>query len=129
MAFQLALLFTGIFVGTFAKTSVQTSPGISKPQCNVNNFYAGPHCCKKIEQQLTEIKEAIAALKTNQTGGSYDKGLQLHVYILDTVTSKTSVVYVFASVPSQKSIKLRSIALKHSLALYSIFLYAVHSTF
>ncbi|XP_068730155.1 ryncolin-2-like [Montipora capricornis] len=75
MAFQLALLFTGIFVGTFAKTSVQTTktPGISKPQCNVNNFYAGPHCCKKIEQQLTEIKEAIAALKTNGTGGSNDK--------------------------------------------------------
>ncbi|XP_068684147.1 ryncolin-1-like [Montipora foliosa] len=39
MAFQLALLFTGILVGTTAKTS-----------------------------QLTEIKEAIAALKTNQTG-------------------------------------------------------------
>ncbi|XP_068683391.1 ryncolin-2-like [Montipora capricornis] len=76
MAFQLALLFTGIFVGAFAKTSVQTtkSHGISKPQCNVNNFYAGPHCCKKIEQQLTEIKEAIAALKTNGTGGSNDKG-------------------------------------------------------
>ncbi|XP_068683842.1 ryncolin-2-like isoform X1 [Montipora capricornis] len=75
MAFQLALLFTGIFVGTFAKTSVQTTktPGISKPQCNVNSFYAGPHCCKKIEQQLTEIKEAIAALKTNGTGGSNDK--------------------------------------------------------
>ena len=94
MAFQLALLFTGIFVGTFAKTSVQTakSPSISKPQCNVNNnFYAGPHCCKKIEQQLTEIKEAIAALKKNGTGGSNDKGSQLHVYILDTVTSKTSV--------------------------------------
>ncbi|XP_068730042.1 microfibril-associated glycoprotein 4-like [Montipora capricornis] len=76
MAFQLALLFTGILVGTTAKTSVQPTknPGMSKPQCNVNNnFYAGPHCCKKIEQQLTEIKEAIAALKTNQTGGSYDK--------------------------------------------------------
>ncbi|XP_068682268.1 ryncolin-1-like [Montipora capricornis] len=76
MAFQLALLFTGIFVGTFAKTSVQTtkSPGISKPQCNVNNnFYAGPHCCKKIEQQLTEIKEAITALKANESGGSQDK--------------------------------------------------------
>ncbi|XP_068728957.1 ryncolin-2-like [Montipora capricornis] len=41
-----------------------------------NNFYAGPHCCKKIEQQLTEIKEAIVALKTKQTGGSYDKVLK-----------------------------------------------------
>ncbi|XP_068683841.1 microfibril-associated glycoprotein 4-like [Montipora foliosa] len=95
MAFQLALLFTGIFVGTFAKTSVQTTktPGMSIPQYNMNNnFYAGPHCCKKIEQQLTEIKEAIAALKTNQTGGSYDKGYKNCVDVYNS-GEKISGVY------------------------------------
>ena len=98
MTFQLALLFTGIFVGTFANTSVQPTKNleISKPQYNMNNnFYAGPHCCKKIEQQLTEIKEAIAALKRNETGGSYDKGLQFS--ILNTLTSQKSGVEVFES--------------------------------
>ena len=104
MAFQLALLFTGICV-TFANTSVQPAkdPGITKSQCTVNNnFYAGPHCCKKIEQQLTEIKEAIAALKTNQTGGSYDKGLQLYILNALRFTFQTSVVEGLACVPSQK---------------------------
>ena len=96
MGFELALLFTAILVGTFANTSVQPTknPEISKPHYNMNNnFYAGPHCCKKIEEQLTEIKEAIAGLKRNETGGSYDKRLQLS--ILNTFTSQKSVVEVF----------------------------------
>ena len=42
-------------------------------RCNVNNnynsFYAGPNC-KKIEQQLEEIRQEIRALKENKTTGS-----------------------------------------------------------
>ena len=40
--------------------------------CNVNNnynsFYAGPNC-KKIEQQLEEIRQEIRALRENKTTG------------------------------------------------------------
>ena len=48
-------------------------------RCNVNNnynsFYAGPNC-KKIEQQLEEIRQEIRALKENKTTGSGNgKGL------------------------------------------------------
>ena len=47
--------------------------------CNVNNnynsFYAGPNC-KKIEQQLEEIRQEIRTLKENKTTGSGNgKGL------------------------------------------------------
>ena len=48
-------------------------------RCNVNNnynsFYAGPNC-KKIEQQLEEIRQEIRALRENNTTGSGNgKGL------------------------------------------------------
>ena len=38
------------------------------------NFYAGPNC-KKIEQQLAEIKNDIRAVKRNETREKTVKGL------------------------------------------------------
>lgn len=38
------------------------------------NFYAGPNC-KKIEQQLAEIKEDIREMKRNETRAEAVKGL------------------------------------------------------
>ena len=40
----------------------------------INNYYSGPNC-KKIEQQLAEIKQDIGALKENQTSGSFGNGM------------------------------------------------------
>ena len=80
--FLYALLFA-YFVAAFANSSVKptTSPGTNKAHCNVNNnynsFYAGPNC-KKIEQQLAEMRneilEEIRTLKRNETDGSDEKG-------------------------------------------------------
>ena len=71
-----AILFAAFITALANKTD--------KSKCNVNNnynsFYAGPNC-KKIEQQLAEIKQEIRALKRNETGGSDGKGL----YFLFTV--------------------------------------------
>jgi len=50
-----------------------TGAGTNKAHYNVNNNYAGPNC-KKIEQQLEEIRNEIRALKRNETGGSDGKG-------------------------------------------------------
>ena len=76
--FLYAILFA-YFVATFANSSVKhtTDAGTNKAHCNVNNtynsFYAGPNC-KKIEQQLAEMKNEIRALKRNETSGSDGKG-------------------------------------------------------
>ena len=89
-------LFKGIlfavFVTAFANSSVKSNKSTStdKSKCNVNNnynsFYAGPNC-KKIEQQLAEIKQEIRALKRKETGGSNGKGL----YFLSTENSSLPV--------------------------------------
>ena len=76
-------LFKAILFAVFVTALANTT---DKSKCNVNNnynsFYAGPNC-KKIEQQLAEIKQEIRALKKYETGGSGGKGL----YFLSTVNS------------------------------------------
>jgi len=76
-----AILFA-YFVAAFANSSVKptTGAGANKAHCNVNtynSFYAGPNC-KKIEQQLAEMRneilEEIRTLKRNETDGSDGKG-------------------------------------------------------
>ena len=58
------ILFASDFVAAFANSSVKptTGAGTNKAHCNVNNnynsFYAGPNC-KKIEQQLAEMRSEI----------------------------------------------------------------------
>ena len=55
----------------------ETAPEMRKAQCHMNyntNFYAGPNC-KKIEQQLAEIKEDIREMKRNETRAEAVKGL------------------------------------------------------
>ena len=80
MTFQLALFLLAILVQFFANTLAKPNAS-TKPPCtvnnNYNNFYSGQLYFKKIEQQLNEIKEAIAALKRNETSGSGEKGLHL----------------------------------------------------
>ena len=84
MRFQLALFLLAILVQSFANTLASPKKRLSastKPLCtvnnNYNNFYSGQRYFKKIEQQLHEIKEAIVALKRNETSGSGEKGLYL----------------------------------------------------
>ena len=83
-----AILFA-YSVSALANSSVKpTKSNENKTHCNVNNnynsFYAGPNC-KKIEQQLAEIKkeilEEIRALKRNETGGSAGKGFVLTEFL------------------------------------------------
>ena len=78
MKYLFAIVLFGIFVATFANSTVKPTKSNDdgkKAQCIVNNyFYAGSNT-KKIEQQLAEIREEIRALKGNQTGGSDRKGL------------------------------------------------------
>ena len=78
MKYFLEAVLFAVFVAALANSTVKPAKGNSdgqKAQCNVNNyFYAGPNT-KKIEKQLSEIKEAIRALQRNQTGGSSGKGL------------------------------------------------------
>ena len=72
------IMFTD-FVVAVANSSMKSTKSTDKDAKNVaqsimnNNFYAGPNC-KKIEQELAEIKAEIWALKGNQTGGSARKG-------------------------------------------------------
>ena len=70
-----AVLFA-YFVATLANSTVKPT---KEAHCNVNNnynsFYAGPNC-KKIEQQLEEIRQEIRSLRENKTTGSGNgKGL------------------------------------------------------
>ena len=70
-----AILFA-YFIATLANSTVKPT---KEAHCNVNNnynsFYAGPNC-KKIEQQLEEIRKEIRALRENKTTGSGNgKGL------------------------------------------------------
>ena len=70
-----AVLFA-YFIATLANSTVKPT---KEAHCNVNNnynsFYAGPNC-KKIEQQLGEIRQEIRALRENKTNGSDNgKGL------------------------------------------------------
>ena len=74
--FVRAILFA-CFIAALANSTVK--PTTKEACCNVNNnynsFYAGPNC-KKIEQQLEEIREEIRALRDNKTTGSGNgKGL------------------------------------------------------
>ena len=67
------------FIATLANSSVKPakSDQMRKAQCHMNyntNFYAGPNC-KKIEQQLAEIKEDIREMKRNETRAEAVKGL------------------------------------------------------
>ena len=83
MTSQLALFLLAILVQSFANTLANPNRvnASTKPPCtvnnNYNNFYSGQLYFKKIEQQLNEIKEAIVALKRNETSGSGEKGLHL----------------------------------------------------
>ena len=70
-----AILFV-YFIATLANSTVKPT---NEAHCNVNNnynsFYVGPNC-KKIEQQLEEIRQEIRALRENKTNGSDNgKGL------------------------------------------------------
>ena len=70
-----AVLFA-YFITTLANSTVKPT---KEAHCSVNNnynsFYAGPNC-KKIEQQLEEIRQEIRALRENKTTGSVNgKGL------------------------------------------------------
>ena len=73
----IALVF---FTAPLANSSVKPTPNsnqMRKAQCHINynnNFYAGPNC-KKIEQQLAEIKNDIRAVKRNETREKTVKGL------------------------------------------------------
>ena len=65
-----------LIISTLVNSTVKPTKAT---RCNVNNnynsFYAGPNC-KKIEQQLEEIRGEIRALGENKTTGSSNgKGL------------------------------------------------------
>ena len=82
MKFFFAAILFAYFVTALANSSVKpTKSNENKAHCNVNNnynsFYAGPNC-KKIEEQLAELRNEIRALKRNETGGSGGKGLKQH---------------------------------------------------
>ena len=70
---------TSLLTCLFSALANSTVKPTKEARCNVNNnynsFYAGPNC-KKIEQQLEEIRQEIRALKENKTTGSGNgKGL------------------------------------------------------
>ena len=74
-----AAIALAYFIATPANSSVKPtkSDQMRKAQCHMNyntNFYAGPNC-KKIEQQLAEIKEDIREMKRNETRAEAVKGL------------------------------------------------------
>ena len=71
------------FIAALANSTVKPK---KEAHCNVNNnynnFYAGPNC-KKIEQQLEEIRQEIRALRENKTTGSGNgKGLQQQLNLI-----------------------------------------------
>lgn len=79
-----AVLFASCFVVALANSSVKPTKSTEAKKaalCNVNNnynsFYTGPNC-KKIEQQLADIKQEILkeirALKRNESGAQSAKG-------------------------------------------------------
>ena len=73
MKHSFELIWFAVFVPAVATTlsaKPTESNGVKKTaQCYVNNnFFSGPNC-KKLEQQMAEIKEEIrAALNENKTG-------------------------------------------------------------
>ena len=74
--FLVVILLT-CFVWSVVTQAVKPTASIDvkKAQCYVNNnFFAGPNC-KKIEQQLAEIKEEIRAQKRNLTTEQTGRGL------------------------------------------------------
>ena len=67
------------FIATNANSSVKPTKNdqMRRAQCHMNyntNFYAGPNC-KKLEQQLAEIKDGIREMKRNETREKAVKGL------------------------------------------------------
>ena len=56
-----------LIISALANSTVKPTKATS---CNVNNnynsFYAGPNC-RKIEQQLVEIRQEIRAMRENKT--------------------------------------------------------------
>ena len=74
--FLVEILLT-CFVWSVVTQAVKPTASIDvkKAQCYVNNnFFTGPNC-KKIEQQLAEIKEEIRAQKGNLTTEQTGRGL------------------------------------------------------
>ena len=77
-----AAIALAYFIATLANSFVKPtkSDQMRKAQCHMNyntNFYAGPNC-KKIEQQVAEIKEdimRIREMKRNETREEAVKGL------------------------------------------------------
>ena len=77
-----AILFAH-FVGALENSSVKTMENNNNMKKTaqsgmINNYYAGLNC-KRIEQQLAEIKRDIGALKENQTSGCVGNGLHPEV--------------------------------------------------
>ena len=78
-----AFLFAGFLVPAMTNSSVkptESNEAKKAAMCNVNtynSFYTGPNC-KKLEQQLADIKqeilEEIRALKRNESNGQGGKG-------------------------------------------------------
>ena len=70
MKYFVGVILFAYFIATLANSTVKPTKEV---YCNVNNnynsFYAGPNC-KKIEQQLEEIRQEIRALRENKTIGS-----------------------------------------------------------
>ena len=79
--FFAAILITA-FVAALESSSVKptknTDSDVKKVAKGVMNFYAGANC-KKMEQQLADIKKEIKGLKGNQTRGSGGKRLSSEV--------------------------------------------------
>ena len=76
MKFFVGVILFAYFIATLANSAVKAT---KEDHCNVNNnynnFYAGPNC-KKIQQQLEEIRQEIRALRENKTTASGNgKGL------------------------------------------------------
>ena len=76
MKYFFAIIPLACLISALANSTVKPTKAT---RCNVNNnynsFYAGPNC-KKIKQQLEEIRQEIRALKENKTTGSGNgKGL------------------------------------------------------